>query len=181
MKGEVNAADAVSKLHFNAVELINSDLYRHGPTGLAIIDGKEQVPFYQMTKEGEKFIPLPPELINRARDQEEKLLALDPEMTLSNKIENLRGTRRVWNLSDDQVNDKEEQRKLTMALEIMHGTRSQMWTYRGPVIKRLTNKEKDHSRERVHRTPYRETDCRSGNERSKATSFRKESEVGINK
>ena len=46
MKGEVNAADAVSKLHFNAVELINSELYRHGPPGLAIIDGKEQVPFY---------------------------------------------------------------------------------------------------------------------------------------
>ena len=56
-----------------------------------------------------------------------------------------------------------------MALKIMHGTRSQMWTYRGPVNKRLTNQEKDHSRERVHRTPYRETDCGPGNEQPRAT------------
>ena len=88
MKGEVNVADAVSKLHFNAVELINSDLYRHGPPGLATIDGKDQLPLYQLTNEGEKCIPLTPELINRARDQEKRLLELDPEWTLSNKIEN---------------------------------------------------------------------------------------------
>ena len=89
MKGEVNAADAVSKLHLNAAELISSDLYRHGPPGLATIDGKNQVPFFQLTKEGEKFIPLPLELINRASEQEKKLLQLDPEKTLSNKIENI--------------------------------------------------------------------------------------------
>ena len=61
---------------------------RHGPPGLATIDGKNQVPFYQITKDGEKLIALPAELINRAREQEKKLQELDPERSLSNKIEN---------------------------------------------------------------------------------------------
>ena len=63
-------------------------LYRHGHPDLATIDGKDQVPFYQLTNDGEKFIPLPAELLNRAREQEKKLQELDPERSLSNKIEN---------------------------------------------------------------------------------------------
>ena len=88
MKGTVNAADAVSKLHFNEVDLINSDLYRHRPPDWKAIDGIKQVPFYQMTKDKEEFIPLPHELITKAKEQERKIQELDPERTLSNKIEN---------------------------------------------------------------------------------------------
>ena len=55
------------KLFYKNIDIINSEMYREGPTDFKKGKGMDtQVVFYKFTKEGEEWIPLPKKLIMHA-------------------------------------------------------------------------------------------------------------------
>jgi hypothetical protein len=66
MDAKLNAADSTSKLMFENVESMNFKLYRKGPGNLNY-DSEDWVVFYRSNKNEEEWIPLPENLIMRAK------------------------------------------------------------------------------------------------------------------
>ena len=66
LDGNKNAADTMSKLHYDNVSILNSKLYRNGPEEL-FKECEDRVVFYRFTEGKEEWIPLPEKLIMRAR------------------------------------------------------------------------------------------------------------------
>ena len=52
LEGKYKTADASSNLFFNQVEVINTDLYRHGPKGLTDINSGIHTIFYKVNSQG---------------------------------------------------------------------------------------------------------------------------------
>ena len=84
--GELNTADYASKLHANPTKLLNEQKYRKGPKEVLNINDHTNIKYYEVSKDGEKYFPLPVKLIEGARTKEKKLINLDPTRTLSNNV-----------------------------------------------------------------------------------------------
>ena len=84
LEGKYNTADSSSKLFFNPIEVINKDLYRHGPKGLTDINSGLRTIFYKVNSQGEEFIPLPEHLIIKARKKNEDITKSTAEDNFKN-------------------------------------------------------------------------------------------------
>ena len=84
MPGTKTTADYGSKLHTNIVDILNADDYRQGVEGMLNLNKKDHISFYKISKDEEKYTPLPDHLIEGAKDTERKLIEMDPTRTMSN-------------------------------------------------------------------------------------------------
>ena len=99
MDGKSNAADSTSKLTYDNINIINSKLYREGPTHLHE-DGPDRVVFYRVTKDKEEWIPLP----ERAKTQSEQILKAAPSESFTEICFILNILKAKYSISDNFSN-----------------------------------------------------------------------------